>query len=47
MHLINEGLTVEGQIATVQVQGTGPSPAERISEFECQFDSGSAFECKL
>ena len=47
VHLINEGLTIDGQIATVQVQGTGPSAADRITEFSCRFDSGQDFLCEF
>ena len=47
VHLINEGLTINGQTATVQVQGTGPSAADRVMEFRCRFDSGQSFLCKF
>ena len=47
VHLINDGLTIDGQTATIQVQGTGPSAANRITEFQCLFDSGDVFSCKL
>ena len=46
VHLINEGLTINGDTATVQVQGTGPSAASRITEFNCRFDDGGQFPCK-
>lgn len=46
VHLINEGLTIDGQTVTVQVQGTGPSADTRITEFNCQFDSGEFAPCK-
>ena len=45
--MINEGLTIDGQTAIVQVQGTGPSAADRITEFSCQFNTGLVFLCKL
>ena len=47
VHLINDGLTIDGQTATIQVQGTGLSAANRITEFQCLFDSGDVFSCKL
>ena len=45
-HLINEGLTMDGQTATIQLQGTGPFPETRITEFRCSIDDGDFFSCK-
>ena len=39
-HLINEGLSISGQTATIQLQGTGPFPETRITEFTCRIDNG-------
>ena len=38
---------MDGQTATVQVQGTGPSAPDRVMEFRCQFNIGESFLCKL
>ena len=41
-HLINGGVTVSGDMATVEFAGTGPAET-----FRCKLDTESAFECKL
>ena len=45
VHLINEDFSISGQTAIVQVQGTGPTAALRISDFECRFDLGNYIPC--
>lgn len=39
-HLINEGVDVMGNCATIQWQGTGPSPYDRVTEFNCTHSFG-------
>ena len=41
-HLINGGVTVSGDIATVEFAGTGPAET-----FRCKLDTEPAFACKL
>ena len=41
-HLINEGVVVDDDEVTVQWQGTGPSGANKNTQFECSLD-GAAF----
>ena len=42
IHLINGGVTVSGDIATVEFTGTGPAET-----FRCKLDTERAFACKL
>ena len=41
-HLINGGVTVSGDMATVEFAGTGPAET-----FRCKLDTEPAFACKL
>ena len=41
-HLINEGVTVSGDTATVEFAGIGPAET-----FRCKLDTEPAFACKL
>ena len=41
-HLINGGVTVRGDTATVEFAGTGPAET-----FRCKLDTEPAFACKL
>ena len=41
-HLINGGVTVSGDMATVEFAGTGPAET-----FRCKLDTEPAFKCKL
>ena len=41
-HLINGGVTVNGDMATVEFAGTGPAET-----FRCKLDTQPAFACKL
>ena len=41
-HLINGGVTVSGDMATVEFAGTGPAET-----FRCKLDTKPAFACKL
>ena len=40
-HLINGGITVRGNTATVEFAGTGPAEM-----FRCRLDANTAFTCK-
>ena len=46
MHLINKGVTIEDNNATIEFEGTGPSEGIVVSEFVCQLDDESFNECK-
>ena len=45
-HLINDGVTVSGDMVTVQWQGTGPSEQDQITQFTCIFDGAPEEPCK-
>jgi len=44
-HLINDGVTVDGDTVTVEWQGTGPSQANQNTQFFCVLD-GKCRSCK-
>ena len=46
MHLINKGVTIEENSATIEFEGTGSSEEIVVSEFVCQLDDESFMECK-
>ena len=45
-HLINQGVVVSGNSATVEWQGTGPDPDNRVQDFQCSLDGGAPSSCK-
>ena len=50
VHLINKGLTIMGNNATLEWEGTGPSATTVISAFACRLDrdAGGVFmPCKM
>ena len=50
MHLINRGLTILGNNATLEWEGTGPSATTVVSVFACRLDrnAGGVFmPCKM
>ena len=46
LHLINDGVTVTGDTVTVEWQGTGPTAANRITEFDCRLGNGGFLSCE-
>ena len=46
VHLINKGVTIENNNATIEFAGTGPSEENVVSVFVCQLDGGSFSTCK-
>ena len=46
-HLINQGVSVSGNSATVEWQGTGPDPDNRVQDFQCSLDGGASSSCKF
>lgn len=46
VHLINKGVTIEDNSATIEFEGTGSSEDLVVSEFVCQLDDGGFNECK-
>ena len=46
VHLINKGVTIENNNATIEFTGTGPSEENVVSVFVCQLDGGSFSTCK-
>ena len=46
LHLINDGVTVIGDTVTVEWQGTGPTAANRITEFDCRLGNGGFQSCE-
>ena len=50
LHLINKGLTITGNNATIEWEGTGPSATTVVSAFECRLDvdaGGIYMPCKM
>ena len=37
---------VSGNSATVEWQGTGPDPDNRVQDFQCSLDGGAPSSCK-
>ena len=46
-HLINDGVTVDGDTVTVEWQGTGPSQANQNTQFNCRLDNGTSESCEI
>ena len=49
-HLINKGVTVTGNNATIEWEGTGPSATTVVSAFQCRLDrdaGGIYLPCKM
>ena len=46
LHLINDGVTVTGDTVTVEWQGTGPTAANRITEFDCRLNNEGFQSCE-
>ena len=46
-HLINQGVVVSGNSATVEWQGTGPDPNNRVQNFQCSLNGGAPSSCKF
>ena len=44
-HLINQGVVVSGNSVTVEWQGTGPDPNNRVQSFQCSLDGGARSFC--
>ena len=46
LHLINDGVTVEGNTVVVEWQGTGPTEANRITSFDCTLNNEATESCE-
>ena len=46
-HLINDGVSIEGNNVIIEFEGTGPNEVTQVSEFTCRLDSEPQVSCKL
>ena len=43
--MINQGVVFSGNSVTVEWQGTGPDPNNRVQDFLCSLDGGEGSSC--
>ena len=47
VHLINNGVTIENNNATIEWEGSGSSEENVVSEFVCRLDDAEFVTCKF